>query len=197
VLKISGAGIRTHDGQASVNLTAIPYAVWNNRGNQLMRVWLPCDAAQIPAPSKPTIASMAKVSVSFVRPEMYVARINDQLIPLNATDSFAKAFDFWPQKGTTEWIQYDFDQPTKVSSVTVSWFDDLASGGDCALPASWRVLARSDSGAWEPVKNLSDYAARKSDLVKVAIEPVTTKALRLEVQLQHDHSSGVYEWVIE
>jgi hypothetical protein len=59
------------------------------------------------------------------------------------------------------------------------------------------VLARSDSGAWEPVKNLADYAVRTSDLVKVAIEPVTTKALRLEVQLQHDHSSGVYEWVIE
>ena len=101
---------------------------------------------------------------------MDMNRINDKLVPLNATDSFVRAFDFWPHQGTTE-IQYDFDAPTRVSSVSVSWFDDLANGGDCALPASWRLLARSESGAWEQVKNLADYTILPSKLVHVAIDP--------------------------
>jgi hypothetical protein len=46
---------------------------------------------------------------------------------------------WWPRKGTTEWVQYDFDQPRQVSSVAVYWFDDTPGGG-CGLPRRWRVL---------------------------------------------------------
>ena len=78
------------------------------------------------------------------------ARLNDQLLPQNATDGFAPNFDFWPHKGTAEWVAYEFAQPTTVELVTVSWFDDTGTG-ECRLPVSWRLLYRGDDGQWKPV----------------------------------------------
>ena len=196
VLNLSGAARRTEAGEVPVALTAIPYAFWNNRGLSPMRVWLPRDAAKVPLPPKPTLASQAKLSVSFCRPGMDQARINDQLQPQNATDGFAPNFDFWPHKGTTECAGYAFAKPTAVRAVTVSWFDDTGSGA-CRLPASWRVLYQTADGSWQPVKATSDYPIRKADPVKVSFAPVTTSGLRLEVRLPAGFSSGLYEWAVE
>jgi uncharacterized protein len=178
------------------NLTAIPYAVWANRGLSPMAVWLARDAAHARVAPKPTLTSQAKVSVSFHRSGMEPNRLNDQLLPQNATDGFAPNFDFWPHKGTAEWIAYEFAQPTRVKSVTVSWFDDTGSG-ECRLPVSWRVLHHTDAGAWEPVTGAGDYPIRKRDPVKVTFDPITTRALRLALQLPTGFSSGLYEWQVE
>jgi hypothetical protein len=196
VLEISGAARRTEAGQVAAALTAIPYAVWNNRGLSPMRVWLPRAADGVFLPPPPTLSSLAKVNVSFCRAGMDAARLNDQLMPRNATDGFAPNFDFWPHKGTSEWIEYAFGKPAAVRAVTVSWFDDTGTG-ECRLPASWRVMYRADDGQWQPVKAGADYTARKAEPVHVAFEPVTTSALRLEIQLPEGFSGGLYEWQVE
>ena len=177
-------------------LTAIPYAAWANRGLSPMGVWLARDAATARPFQPPTLASQAKVSVSFARPGMNTAFINDQLLPQNFTDGFAPNFDFWPHKGTTETITYEFAQPATVQAVRVSWFDDTGSG-DCRLPVSWRVLYRDDNKQWQPVANASEYAIKKRDPVRVTFTPVTTKQLRLEIELTKDFSAGLYEWEVE
>jgi DUF1680 family protein len=196
VLQLTGAARRTEDGQTPATLTAIPYAVWNNRGLSPMRVWLPREATGVPLPPKPTLASQATLRVSFHRPEMDPARINDQLEPQNATDGFAPNFDFWPHKGTAEWLEYTFAKPSEVRAVTVNWFDDTGRG-ECRLPASWRVLYQTASGPWVPVEAASGYPVRKGEPVKVSFTPVTTPALRLEIQLPAGFSSGLYEWAVE
>ncbi len=196
VLTVATAGRRTADGETETNLTAIPYALWNNRGLSPMRVWLPRDAAKVPLPPKPTLASQAKLRVSFQRPGMDAARVNDQLLPQNATDGFAPNFDFWPHKGTAEWLEYTFAKPSEVRAVTVSWFDDAGSG-ECRLPTSWRLLYQTAEGQWQPVKTTADYPIRKADAVKVPFTPVTTSALRLELKLPENFSSGLYEWAVE
>lgn len=178
------------------SLTAIPYATWANRGLSPMTVWVARDAAHARVAPRPTLASQAKVTVSFNRNGMDPARVNDQLMPRNATDGFAPNFDFWPHKGTAEWVAYEFPQPATVKSVTVSWFDDTGSG-ECRLPASWRVLYRTEAGTWQPVTGASEYLIRKNDPVKVTFAPVTTKALRLEIQLPPNFSAGLYEWEVE
>jgi hypothetical protein len=127
---------------------------------------------------------------------MDTSRLNDQLLPQNATDGFAPNFDFWPHKGTSEWVAYEFAQPTLASSITVSWFDDTGSG-ECRLPVSWRLLYRGEDGQWKPVASPSDSAIRKRDPIKVTFSPVTTKALRLEVQLPEGFSAGLYEWSVD
>ncbi len=180
----------------SATLTAIPYAVWANRGLTPMAVWLARDAATARPVRPPTLASQAKVTVSFARAGMMLAPINDQLLPQNFTDGFAPTFDFWPHKGTSEWIRYEFAQPTKVSAARVSWFDDTGSG-ECRLPVSWRITYRDTDNAWKPVTNPSEYPIKKRDPVRVTFDPITTKQIRLEVELTKDFSTGLYEWEVE
>jgi len=201
VLEVNNAGktFRGESGEVSIKkatLTAIPYAVWANRGLSPMAVWVARDATRARTAPRPTIASQAKVTTSFSRGGMDTSRLNDQLLPQNATDGFAPNFDFWPHKGTSEWVAYEFAQPTLASAITVSWFDDTGSG-ECRLPVSWRLLYRGEDGEWKPVANPSDYTLRKRDPVKVTFSPVTTKALRLEVQLPEGFSVGLYEWSVD
>ncbi|MBL9126464.1 MAG: hypothetical protein JNL97_02395, partial [Verrucomicrobiales bacterium] len=159
-------------------------------------VWVARNPDHARVAPKPTLASKAKVSVSYHRGGMDPAYVHDGLMPLNATDGFAPDFDFWPHKGTAEWIDYTWDAPTRVERVSVAWFDDTGTG-ECRLPASWRLLHRTDAGAWEPVRAKDPYAIRKSDSVAVGFEPVTTTALRLEIQLPDRFSAGLYEWHVE
>ncbi len=177
-------------------LTAIPYAVWANRGLTPMAVWFARDAATARPIQPPTLASQARVTTSFVRAGMNTAYINDQLMPQNFTDGFAPNFDFWPHKGTSEWIRYEFPQSTKVSAVRVSWFDDTGSG-ECRLPVSWRITYRDAENKWQPVSNPSEYTIKKRDPIRVTFDPVTTKSLRLEIELPKDFSAGLYEWEVE
>lgn len=201
VLKIAKAqkATRRENGDVatkSATLKAIPYAVWANRGLTPMTVWVARDASNARVAPKPTLTSKAKVTTSYHRNGMDPLRVNDQLLPQNATDGFAPNFDFWPHKGTAEWIAYEFEKPTPVRSVVVSWFDDTGSG-ECRLPTSWRVLYRDDAGQWRPVAGASDYGIRKSDPVKVSFSPVTTRGLKLEIQLPEKFSTGLYEWQVE
>lgn len=201
VLKVANAAkaARTDADQLATkpaNLTAIPYAVWANRGLSPMTTWVARDKqAARPAP-RPTIASKSRVSVSFRRGGMDPGRLNDQLAPRNSPDGSAPNFDFWPHKGTAEWVTYDFATATQVRAVTVSWFDDTGSG-ECRLPSSWRLLYKAEDGQWQPVPGNSEYAIRKADTVKVTFTPVTTSALRLEMQLPPNFSAGLYEWEVE
>jgi hypothetical protein len=59
------------------------------------------------------------------------------------------------------------------------------------------LLYRAGDGAWRPVEGVADYPIRKTDPVKVAFNPVTTSALRLEIQLPPNFSAGLYEWEVE
>ncbi len=201
VLKVEHAlkAVRNESGTFTskpANLTAIPYAVWANRGLSPMTVWVARAITNARPSPRPTIASLAKITTSFHRTEIDPSCLNDQLLPQNATDGFAPNFNFWPHKGSSEWVSYEFAKPTPVKAVNVSWFDDTGTG-ECRLPVSWRVHFLADNGQWQPVAGPSAYAVRKRDAVKVTFTPVTTKALRLEVQLPKDFSVGLYEWEVE
>lgn len=175
-------------------VTAIPYYAWNNRGADQMEVWIAYKLGAAQPKPAPTIASTSTVSASGVRSKNLKA-VNDQLDPLSSGDNALPYLHWWPAKDTTEWIQYDFDAPHSVSSSKVYWFDD-APGGGCRIPASYRILYMKD-GQWVPVSNTSAYEIAKDKYNTVTFEPVTTTALRLEVQLPKDNSAGVHEWMVE
>jgi hypothetical protein len=145
---------------------------------------------------------------------MNIDSVNDQLVPQNATDGFAPDFDFWPHYGTAEWIQYDFKQPARISETAVFWFDDSVRGGACAPPESWRVLYKAEDGSWQPVEAAAPYACERGKLVRVPFKPVTTSALRMEIQLLRGKaepgqavepgqplpgamSAGLFEWMVK
>lgn len=121
-----------------------------------------------------------------------VSAVADGKVPQSSGDHSSPRFTWWPRRGSLEWIEWEFDEPRRVSEVAVYWFDDTGRGG-CRVPAAWRLLYRK-GGQWKPVVALSDYGVAKDRFNLLRIEPVTTDALRIEVQLQQNMSGGILEW---
>ena len=122
------------------------------------------------------------------------AALNDGLEPANSNDHNIPRMTWWPQQGTVEWVQYTYKAPRKVSSVEVYWFDDTGVG-QCRVPKSWRVLALKGD-AWEPVTGAGQYGVATDQYNKLTFDPVETKGLRIEVQLQDGSSGGILEWKV-
>src|SRR5262245_45522088 len=162
-----------------------------------MEVWIANRESAVHPTPYPSIASQAKVSTSGstmaengVRDPKLVA---DQEEPTSSTDA-TSFYDWLPKRGTQEWIQYDFAKPTSVSSVDVYWFQE-AGDGQIKLPANWRLLYK-DGSAWKAVEASGSYGTSPDQWNRLAIRPVTTTALRLELQLQPNKSAGISEWKV-
>lgn len=180
--------------ETNVTFTAIPYYSWANRGSGEMEVWLATKASATKPLPAPTIASKSKITAEDkLKP---LVALNDQILPKNSNDREAIYCHWWPLKNTSRWIQYTFEKPEKVSVAKVYWFDDGPFGG-CRIPASWKILYQTTSGEWKAVENISPYGNEKDKLNEVRFSPIVTSALKLEVQLPVDNSSGVYEWVVQ
>ena len=174
------------------DFTAIPYYAWANRGMGQMIVWPAREvSAARPLPA-PTIAYLSTVTASDKR---RADAVNDQFEPQNSNDHTIPYLHWWPRKGTTEWVQYDFKKEESVSRTEVYWFDDTGDG-ECRLPKSWRVLYKAGD-EWKPVENLVPYEIEKDRYCTARFTPVKTTALRVEVQLVPDFSAGMYEWKVE
>ena len=123
-----------------------------------------------------------------------VTALSDKLLPENSNDQSIPRFTWWPRRGTTEWVQYDFPQPREVSRADIYWFDDTGSGG-CRTPASWRFLYK-EAEQFKEVRNPTVYGTEKDKFNIVKFDAVKTTALRIEAQLQQNFSAGILEWQI-
>jgi DUF1680 family protein len=177
--------------------TAIPYYAWANRGPGQMEVWIANRESAVHPTPYPSIASEAKVTTSGstmaengLRDPKLVA---DQEEPASSSDA-TSYYDWLPKRGTDEWIQYDFAKPATVSSVDVYWFQEEGNR-QIKLPASWRLLYK-DGSDWKPVETSDAFGTAPDRYNHVAIRPVTTTGLRLELRLQPDKSVGISEWKV-
>ena len=176
-----------------LRIKAIPYYAWANRGRDYMTVWFPNkQESALPAPG-PTIAFRSRASASGDIDRLEA--LSDQFVPKHANDRTNPIIHWWPRFGQKEWVQYDFDQPERISLSQVFWFDDRPDGG-CRLPASW-TLYYQDGGSWKPVQNETPFSVTKDAFDIVTFDPVTTTALRLELQSEDEFSSGIHEWIID
>ena len=179
--------------QEEVDLHLIPYYAWAHRGRGNMEVWLATDPKAARPTWPETAATKSKVSGS-VRAN-YDA-IRDHLLPQSSSDHSIPYFHWWPQENTTEWICYEFPEKTQVSQSRVYWFDDSPWGG-CRVPRSWCLYYMNDQEEWVKVSNKTPYKVSKDKINIVNFQPVSTKALKLEVRLPEHHSSGLYEWEVK
>jgi len=172
-------------------LKLIPYYAWANRQKGYMRVWIP-ETAELVA--VPTIETKAVVEASHKWSNDSYEALNDMIEPKKSSDTSIPRFTWWDHKGTKEWIQYIFDKEYTVKGVKVFWFDDTGFG-ECRVPKSWEILYLKDD-QWIPVKNPTPRENQRNKYNEVTFNPVTTKALRLEVQLQPKFSAGILEWKV-
>ncbi len=187
--------VRKSDGSVDlgneVDFKAIPYYAWANREPNPMTIWFAThkDVAK-PKPA-PTIANLSKISGSVVNRS--IEAIRDQILPSGSDDKNYQFFHWWPENNKTEWIAYTFDKPYKISKSKVFWFND---GGGCIAPKAWRLFYKQGE-EWVPVKNKNEYGIQLDIINITDFVPVTTTAVRLEVDLPKESSSGIHEWIIE
>lgn len=197
VINTNGKSIsRTLSGNietADTKVTLIPYYAWAHRGAGEMMVWLPNKASASRPLPVPTVSSKSKITASYNSRTLMA--LNDQMEPKNSNDHSIIYYHWWPKKDTVQWVQYDFESPSSVSSSKVYWYDDGPFGG-CRIPAGWKLLYKQGD-KWIPVKNKSDYEIKKDGFSSVTFEPVNTSALRMEVMLPKEHSGGIMEWKVE
>lgn len=198
VLKSSAFSVSKTDSEGDLikkpqELVMIPYYAWAHRGNGEMIVWLPYEESAASPLPPPTIASRSKVSASHIHDQ--ISALNDQIIPRSSNDHSVPRFTFWNHKGTTEWIQYDFEQETSIAYIHVYWFDDGPEGG-CRIPESWKAFYLDD-GQWKEVRKNGAYPVLKDQMNTIEIYPVKTTAMRLEIKLQPGYSGGLFEWKLE
>jgi hypothetical protein len=211
--------------KADQPFVAIPYATWANRGRGQMAVWLARTESSARPTPYPTIATTSTLTHSPSRKN--IRNIIDGEDPRASNDStsyfdwWPRNGCVAPTSAATgsasssggqgradarpcsdgEWIEMTFAKPATVSEAQVYWFDDTGRGG-VRVPKSWRLLYKAPSapGAvaeWKPVAPLGGYGVAKDAYNTVRFAPVTTTALRLELQMQANVSAGVQEWKVK
>lgn len=178
--------------------TAIPYYAWANRGRGQMEVWIADQTSALHPAHFPTLAMKAAVTASgstissngIKDPK----RAADDEDPASSRDT-SSYYDWYPRKGTHEWLQYEFAQPVTVSSSQVYWFSD-GQKGEIGNPESWRILYR-DGAEWKPVATKDAYGTALDQFNRVSFKPVHASALRLELKLQPGHSAAIEEWQVQ
>jgi len=197
VMTVTGkaTALRMRNGSPAAEagaLTLIPYYGWAHRGTGEMAVWLARRADRARPAPEPTLASSSRASSS--EGGKSLQGLNEQYEPADSNDHTAMYFHWWPKKGSTEWVQYDFPAPATVSESSVYWFDDTGQGG-CRIPRNWRILYKRGE-QWVPVETRDTYGLAKDAYNTVRFSPVNTTALRLEVGLPEAFSSGIQEWKV-
>lgn len=174
-------------------LTLIPYYAWAHRGSGAMAVWLP-NELRASRPTMPaTLASGSKIDASHIVKS--ISAVNDRLIPKDERDTSVPYYHWWPKKGGTEWITYEFGKEATITRSTVYWYDDGPWGG-CRVPSAWTVYYKTAGGDWQPVPNPDGYGVKKGTANEVLFDPVTATAVKLEIVQPDEHSSGLFEWEV-
>lgn len=166
-------------GAARIRISAFPTVSRGAEGHK----W------QAPAEPKPAIPAQS----SHTWQADTTDALSDGLMPSSSGDETIPRFTWWPHKGGTEWVEFDFPAVRAVRHADVYWFDDRETGGGCRVPESWRVLAWV-GGAW---KEIAKGGGVERDRVNQVDFPITsTTKLRLEARLQPEFSAGILEWAV-
>jgi DUF1680 family protein len=192
-----GSTVHLANEPKHIEFTAIPFYANANRAPSEMEVWVAETTDRAEPLPPPTLASRATPSASHCWQNDTVSALNDQMEPAASDDQTIPRFTWWDHRGTAEWVQYDFERPEKVSAVEVYWWDERRIKAHCRVPQSWRLVYRTADGQWKPVAGATGYTAEIDKFNRVGFEPVETKALRIEVQLQPEWSGGILEWRVE
>jgi DUF1680 family protein len=176
---------------------AVPYSTWDNRQPGPMMVWLPekPELAEIPGDNSVESGGV-RVNASHVNATDTLTALHDGAVPKASGAHDLPRMTWWDHRGTTEWVSYRFPQAKTVDRSAVYWFDDRGRG-QCRVPAHWKLWWREGS-EWKEVQlqNGSTYSAVLDRFNRVRFEPVTTRELKLEVQLQPQFSGGILKWTV-
>ncbi len=126
------------------------------------------------------------------------ATLESSTRPRDSSGKDTKRFSWLPRTGTVEWIERRFAAPRDMAAVAVYWYDGSQTGAQVRPPETWKVLCADAKGTLKEVrlKPESSYATAVDRYHVVRFEPVTTGAVRLEVQSQKGYAAGLLRLVV-
>ncbi|WP_339735049.1 glycoside hydrolase family 127 protein [uncultured Sunxiuqinia sp.] len=195
-LKMKGSQVLLQQDQKviePVELTAIPYYAWNNRGTSNMLVWLPNqEATTVPKPV-PSVTDSAIAMAS----SGWAPGLNDGFEPESSGDTDKSYFYWWLKEGSEEWVEYQFKEPVSLSGASVYWLNMDHYDGNYRVPESWSLQVKDGKGIWRAVETPDTYTTAVDQYNTVHFKPVKTKAIRIQAQLGKDVSAGILEWKVK
>ena len=176
-----------------VELTAIPYYAWNNRGTSNMLVWLPANKETAVAKPAPSFSSEATPTAS----SGWAPGLNDGFDPKNSGDVDKSYFYWWLKEGSEETVDYEFESPVTITQSSVYWLNMDHYDGNYKVPEHWSLLYKNKAGEWTDVETSDEYSVALDQYNTVNFKPVKTTAIRIKAQLQEGESGGILEWKIK
>ena len=127
-----------------------------------------------------------------------VTALIDEDEPASSSDYRIPRLSFHPNRGSTEWVQFQFSEPGTFKNVGVYWFDEAQAAASFRnerqenLPKSWKVLAWNDGGWKQVALNETSPGVQRDQFNQVTFaQPVTTSKIRIEVELHPRLSGGM------
>jgi uncharacterized protein len=176
-----------------VDLKAIPYYAWNNRGTADMLIWMPDQESTAILKPEASPADSAKQMAS----TNWVSGLNDGFDPRNSGDTDKSYFYWWLEKGSEGTVEYQFKEPVNISESSVYWLSMSHYDGNYRVPESWQLLYQDRNKNWKPVETPDAYGVKTDCYNTVTFKPVKTSALRIKAKLQKDNSGGILEWKVK
>lgn len=159
------------------------------------------DAPESPALQQVPLQGMATASAEVTSAHHRVEALNDGFIP--AAESVPGNARRWGSYGRAQpasvWLQYQWPRPVRVSSSTLSVWDDQPDGG-VAPPSSWKLQFLRD-GRWQDIVAKGGYPIAGGGVSSTAtFAPIVTTGLRAVLTTQTTttgHAAvGVDEWQV-
>lgn len=138
------------------------------------------------AVAQTNIAPQATATTSYVSSWETIAALNDNYTPANSNDKSHGAYGNWNNPNSTQWVQYDWSQTFKVTSIEVYWFDD--AGG--VLTPTTAYADYWNGSAWVRIGNIP---LQKNAFNVLAVASVDMTRLRVSM-LNTTQSTGILEW---
>lgn len=135
------------------------------------------------------LAIVATPSASYCSGDTSVEALQDGHSPRSSRGGPHGTYGNWNRKGT-QWVQYDWPVSISTGRIEVYWWAD---GRGVNLPAASRLLYW-DGGQFVPVPGAQQVGVERDQFNVVSFETVKTTKLRLEMDSNGEHSTGVLEW---
>ncbi len=148
-----------------------------------------------------TIAAQSAVSSSYSNSnDGILFAVNDLLAPDWAFDESTPYLSWLGHEGTTEWLQYDFQQTQNIYGLEIYWLDDTEPKypfkswdyDTYRIPQSWYV-EYWNGNAWQQITDTSGYYSRRGQFNSVTFDPLQTDKIRVLANLKSGYSGGIYE----
>lgn len=138
------------------------------------------------------LAMTAAASTSFCSSWESITALNDGHDPAHSNDRTYTVYGNWDNPGSTQWVEYDWNQNHTISSCNVYWFDD-DQGID--LPASCSIQYWNGNN-WMNVNNPVGLGVLGNQYNTTTFTPVTTNKIRLSIVAKQSTSTGILEWQV-